>query len=213
VSREPSPTAPVTGHRLQAAKRAGPFVASAREARAWAAGRNPWIRLPLTLWVAWIFWHHFREPDYASLIAGLNLGIHELGHLVFAPLGDFLSAAGGTLLQCIVPIIAMLMFRRQNDWFALSFAVAWLGSNFYGIAPYAADARARALPLVSIGSGDPIHDWYFMLSSLHALPHDQLIGRIFAFAGTLCFIASLTSAAWLLSVMFQSRSKTAASES
>jgi hypothetical protein len=207
VSEAPHRIPADTGLPAGAAKSRRPLAASVREARAWAAGRNPWIRLPLTLWVGWIFWHHLRDPDYASLIAGLNLGIHELGHLVFSPFGDFLNAAGGTLLQCIVPLIAMFMFRKQNDWFALSFAVAWLGSNLYGIAPYAADARARQLPLVSIGSGDPIHDWYFMLSTLHALPHDQFIGRLFAFAGTLCFIASLAFAAWLLSVMFQSRSK------
>ena len=211
---DPTPRAP-PGARATTPTASAPrnLAGSVRMARDWAAGRNPWIRLPLALWVAWMFWNHLRDPDYASLIAGLNLGIHELGHIVFSPFGDFLGAAGGTPLQCIIPLIAMLLFRRQNDWFALSFAIAWLGSNFYAIAPYAADARARELPLLSIGSGDPIHDWYFMLSSLHALPHDQLIGSLFRFAGTLCFLASLASAAWLLAIMLRSRSTTTASAS
>lgn len=176
-----------------------------REARLWATGRNPWIRLPLLVWLAWILLNHVRDPEYASLIAGLNLGVHELGHFVFAPFGEFLTAAGGTLLQCIVPITGIVMFRRQRDWFAITFAAGWLGTNFFNIAPYAADARARALPLVSPGAGDPIHDWYYMLARAHALQFDQLIGDLFRLAGILTMTAAIAAGAWLLFTMAGTR--------
>lgn len=170
----------------------------AEEAAGWARGKNPWVRLPLLLWMTWIFAHHLFDADYGSLIGGLNLGIHELGHFVFGVFGDFMTAAGGTLLQIIAPLVAIIMFHRQRDWFAISFALAWLGTNFYGIAPYAADARARTLPLVTPGPGDPIHDWYFMLARLGWLQHDELIGRFFRMCGTLAMITGIVFGAWLI---------------
>jgi hypothetical protein len=170
-----------------------------------ARGRNPWVRLPLLLWMVWILANHLADPDYGSLIGGLNFGIHELGHFVFAPFGDFMAAAGGTLLQIIAPCVGALMFMRQRDWFAISFAMAWLGTNFFGIAPYAADARARALPLLTPGAGEPIHDWYFMLARLGWLNHDDLIGRSFRLLGILAMGAGIAFGAWILWKMGTSR--------
>ena len=171
----------------------------------WARGRNPWGRLALLAWMAWIFARHLADPQYGSLIAGLNLGIHELGHFVFAAFGDFMAAAGGTLLQVLAPLIGAAMFLRQRDWFAVSFAFAWLGTNFFGIAPYAADARARALPLVTPGPGDPIHDWYYMLAQLGWLQHDWLIGRSFRMLGILAMAGGIAFGAWLVRRMLLSR--------
>jgi hypothetical protein len=170
----------------------------ATDAGAWARGKNPWVRLPLLLWMAYILARHVADPDYGSLISGLNLGIHELGHFVFAAFGDFMAAAGGTLLQIIAPLVGITMFLRQRDWFAVGFALAWLGTNFFGIAPYAADARARALPLVTPGPGDPIHDWYYMLARLGWLQHDELIGRFFRMMGILTMGAAILFGAWIL---------------
>lgn len=44
----------------------------------------------------------------------LNLGIHELGHMLFRPAGEFLCIAGGTILQLLIPIISVFMFVRQQ---------------------------------------------------------------------------------------------------
>lgn len=181
------------------------FAAGMRaEAARWAHGRNPWVRLPLLIWLVWVLRSHLADPDYSSIIDGLNLGIHELGHFVFAPLGDFMAAAGGTLLQCMAPLIGAFMFWRQRDWFAIAFAACWLGTNFIDIAPYAADARARALPLVSPGAGEPIHDWYYMLSTAGMLRHDALIGAAFRGAGIVAMLAGIFTGGWLLWIMARS---------
>jgi len=177
-------------------------------AEAWAAGRNPWIRLPLVAWLIWILARHLTDQDYVSLIGGLNLGIHELGHFVFSPFGEFLEAAGGTLLQIIAPLVGAAMFYRQRDWFAISFAIAWMGTNFLAIAPYAADARDRVLPLVTPGPGDPIHDWYYMLSRLGWLRFDDLIGRSLRMVGILAMGLGITAGAWLVWRMWQTRGTT-----
>lgn len=183
----------------------GPGLRPIEAAKRWAQGRNPWVRLPLLLWLGWIFVRHLQDPEYGSLFAGLNLGIHELGHFLFSPFGEFLGMAGGTILQCLVPVIGILMFVRQKDAFAVTFALCWLGTNFYHIAPYAADARARELPLVSPVSGAPLHDWHYMLGRLGWLQHDALIGDAFRLAGTLCMGAGLLAGAWLLWQMHASR--------
>jgi hypothetical protein len=175
------------------------------EAGAWASGRNPWVRLPLLAWLAWVFARHLGDADYASIFAGLNLGIHELGHFVFAPLGEFMAIAGGTLLQCLAPVIAAFMFRRQGDWFAIAFALCWLGTNAFAIAPYAADARAQELPLVSPIDGVPVHDWYYLLERTRLLEQDYLVSGLFRLAGMACMAAGLGFGVWLLLIMYRTR--------
>jgi len=157
-----------------------------------------WARFPLLLWMVWIWAHHVSDPLYQSLIKGLNLGIHELGHIVFG-FGEFLSVAGGTLLQCLVPLVGMAMFVRQRDPFAVCFAFGWLGTNFMDVAVYAGDARAMELPLVSPFAGDEIgHDWNMMLGRLGWLAHDQAIAGFFRLLGHASFAVCLAGGAWVL---------------
>ena len=61
------------------------------EAAEWARGRNWLVRAPLVLWLAWIGVRQFGSAEYASLLAPLNLGIHEAGHFVFRPFGEVMT--------------------------------------------------------------------------------------------------------------------------
>jgi len=131
-------------------------------------------------------------------VDALNFGIHEMGHVVFAPFGDFLCAAGGSLLQCLAPVAAALVFLRQRDYFAIAFALGWLGTNLYGVAVYVADARSRALPLLGLGSGEPQHDWNFLLGRLGLLRSDRFLAGVLRLGGGLAFALALALGAWLL---------------
>ena len=123
-------------------------------------GKVWWYRIPLLLPLAWIFYRHLADSEYGSIFDGINLAIDEGGHLFFMWFGsDFLMVAGGTLLQCLCPIVTGIMFYKQRDFFAIGIACFWLGTNFADIAPYAADARAQMLPLVSPFPGAPGQDW------------------------------------------------------
>ncbi len=156
------------------------------------------IRVPLLAWMAWIWGHHLSDPQYQSLIKGLNLGIHELGHIVFG-FGEFVSIAGGTLLQCLVPLVGMVMFVRQRDPFAVCFAFGWLGTNLFDVATYAADARAMELPLVSPFAGDEIgHDWNLMLGRSGWLAYDQAVAGFFRLLGHASFAVCLVGGGWVL---------------
>lgn len=160
-----------------------------------------WARAPLLLWMTWVWYRHASDSDYQSLLKGLNLGIHELGHIVFG-FGESMGIAGGTILQLLAPLVAMGMFLRQRDPFAIAFAFGWLGTSFMDVAVYAGDARSMDLPLVSPFAGDEIiHDWNWMLSRLGWLSSDMTISGIFRLLGHASFAVCLVGGSWVLARM------------
>ncbi|HET7456765.1 MAG TPA: hypothetical protein VFJ74_03855 [Gemmatimonadaceae bacterium] len=130
-------------------------------------------RLALTLALALYGASYARDPSEGGLIDGLNLGIHETGHLVFGPFGEFIGFAGGTLMQLIMPLVFMGYFLRRRDRHAATVALWWVAQNLWNISVYVADARAEELPLV--GGGE--HDWAYMLGRLGWLARDTAIAR------------------------------------
>lgn len=190
---------------MDARERLGEARAAIEE---WCAGRAWAPRAPLVLWLAWVGVRHLADTDYTSLFGALNLGIHEAGHLLFGIFaGDFLTAAGGTLLQCAAPLLAALMFVRQPDYYAAAFCGGWLSMNLYNVATYIADARELDLPLVTVGDGESEigHDWNYMLAELHLLDLDTTLAafvRVLAFAS---IWSSIAAQAWMLWRMARAR--------
>ena len=175
------------------------------EAFHWCRGRNPWVRLPLLAYAAWLTVRFALDLNYQPVFDALNLGIHELGHVLFQPLGAFLGIAGGSLLQIIVPVGSMFMFYRQRDFFAMTFCFAWLGMNLFDVAIYVADARSMSLPLVSPFAGDPIHDWNYLLRRMGLLKQDAVLAFLLRAAGFVCMGAFLWLGSLLVWKMHQSR--------
>jgi hypothetical protein len=174
----------------------------------WPRGPAWYLRALLLLWFVWIFKQHLGNPFYTSLFGGLNLGIHELGHYLFAPFGEVMAAAGGSILQCVVPLIGVWMFYRQRDYFAVAVAFCWLSTNLFSVAVYAADARTQQLDLVTPGGGEPIHDWHFVLGALGWFRHDRLIGRALRLLAIITMLGGLGSGALVLRRMMRAPLKT-----
>lgn len=174
------------------------------EVRDWSRGRLWALRIPLLLWFCYIAYHHLADPQYTSLFGGINLGIHELGHVLFAPLGQTLSVAGGTLTQLAAPLAAAVMFVRQPDWFAVTVAGAWLATNLYNVAVYVGDARAMALPLLSLGGGDAIHDWHYMLSGMGILDWDGGLATLLRLLAFVVLWSSIAAGIWITWLMYSS---------
>jgi hypothetical protein len=131
-----------------------------------------------------------RSPDDFGLLDSVDLPIHETGHLVFAPFGEFVQFAGGTLFQLIMPLCFVVYFWRRRDRFAASVVLVWVAQNLWNIARYAADARAQELPLV--GGGE--HDWAYMLGRLGWMMHDTQIAAGIHAAGVLLFAYAVLTA-------------------
>lgn len=171
-----------------------------RDALEWCRGRLWYGRVPILVYFAYILVRHFTHPHYSSLFdMSLNLGIHELGHYVFAPFGDFLEIAGGTILQCAAPVVAMYFCYRNRQYFLIAVCFGWLSTNFYNVAIYVEDARQLALPLVSPGGPDIIiHDWNNLLARTGMLQHDLTIGFLFRAAGFISMMICLAGGIYLL---------------
>ncbi len=175
----------------------------------WARGRMWLPRALLLLVCAWIFYQHLQDPLYGGIVKGLNLAIHEIGHVLFGFVGDFIGIAGGTILQVAAPVVTAWLFYRQRDFFAIAVALCWLGTSFFDVAVYAADARAGDLPLVGLGGGDPEHDWFIMLAETDLLNHDKSIGAVFRSLGFASFLAGLMFGAWLVRISATTKRETA----
>ena len=136
----------------------------------------------LCLWGA----YDLANPGRGTLLDGVDLAIHETGHLVFNAFGEFIGFAGGTMFQLIMPLLFVGYFWRRGDRHAASVALWWVAQNCGHVATYVADARAQELPLV--GGGE--HDWAYLLASTGQLPHDQGIARSIRLAGMLLLVGS-----------------------
>lgn len=193
------------------------FILSAKEdARQWCQGKVWQPRLLVLLYMGYIFIKHvsdfyaLRHPGflpYSSLIGALNFGIHEFGHVLFTPLGQFMHFLGGSLFQCMVPVIGMVMFYRQRDYFAIFFAFGWLSTNFFYVADYVRDARTEFIPLVSPFGPHAMHDWKYLLGNLHMLSWDKTFGFLLRGMGILSMFVCLAGGAWILWEMFRSSGK------
>lgn len=118
-------------------------------------------------------------------IDNANLIVHEAGHLLFGWLGETAGLWGGTILQWLVPALLAGYFFTQRKIYEFVFCAFVLFENFLYTATYMADARAQALPLVSVGvSGDEAgHDWYNIFSNLGLLQSDTKIAGVVRFLG------------------------------
>ncbi len=174
------------------------LAASVRE---WARGRIWWVRAPVLLWMAWILVRYWDSPWYSTLWQGIDLAIHEIGHVLWSPLGELMGFAGGTLTQLLVPVVAGAVLYRQRDWFGVAIAVCWLGINCFEIVEYAGDALTRRLPLVSPTTAAPEHDWTYLLSRLGILDHTDAVAAGWQWAGRLIMSVGVLFGGWVLWVM------------
>ena len=170
-----------------------------------AVGRAWWPRALALVWMAHVaidLWDDPLKPrgllNYPNVFAGLNLGIHELGHVVFWPFGELVGFAGGSILQCLAPIVALVMFARQGDDFAICVALTWLGTNVFSVGVYMADAVVRRLPLVSPFGGDPLHDWAQVFGRLGLLGQAEPIGLATKLAAMVWIGLGLAGGLWVV---------------
>src|ERR1043165_10081210 len=72
-------------------------------------------------------------PDRWRLIDGVNLVIHEAGHVVFRPFGEFLAIAGGSLFQVIVPAVFAVYFYLNRKPYSSALVLFWTGESLLNV--------------------------------------------------------------------------------
>jgi hypothetical protein len=153
-------------------------------------------RLALTLFLAVYGFVLLRHPEAGSLVDSIDLPIHETGHLVFSPFGEFIQFLGGTLFQLIMPAAFLVYFFRRKDRHAASVTLWWIAQNCWSISVYIRDARSQELPLV--GGGE--HDWAYLLGRLGRLPQDQAIGHAVWEIGVVLYLIAIVGGLWTLTM-------------
>lgn len=178
----------------------------------WAHNKTWWIYLPLALLYGYCAYRLLDFPDWTIPFTDTaNLGIHEIGHEIFRPLGNFMHAAGGTLTETMVPLgFAIVLFRR--GWlFAGLGMVLWLVTALKGAAIYAADAVVKNLVLINIqgevstGDGAVGHDWEYLLGKMGLLDNAQGVGSIINGLANAISVGVVLASFWLVLTLFRTR--------
>lgn len=155
----------------------------------------------LLAYIAYVSVRSLIDYEYWNIFAGITLGVHEAGHVVFGAFGELLAVCGGSIMQLAVPIIVALLFLRQREYFGISVALAWLSMSLSNLAAYIGDARSQDLPLVSMGNGDPIHDWHYILGHFGMLGDDHALARFARFLSAIWLLLAIAWGVWLLDAM------------
>lgn len=129
------------------------------------------------------------SPTPWIFLDNLNLLIHEAGHFITWPFGEFIHILGGSLFQILFPCCFFVYFFRRRDYFSASFILFWIADNIINVSIYMRDAQVMQLPL--LGGDGVIHDWNWLFTSMGILSYTQLIGTTFFVLGVICLFASI----------------------
>jgi hypothetical protein len=162
------------------------------------------------LWAVWFTVHGVNwAVTNNSFLHNVILPFHEFGHVLFMPLGRFMTILGGSLFQVAMPLgLAAAFIIVQRDTFGASAALWWGGQSMVDLAPYISDAVDRAMPLVG-GAGEESHDWGNLLRMTDMLGHAQGLARLCFGMGVLVMVAALAWGYVLLRAQYRQMNETA----
>jgi hypothetical protein len=135
------------------------------------------------LWIAY-------APMNGSFLDLVDLPIHETGHLLFRPFGEFVSVAGGSLLQVIMPAVFVGYFLWQEKYYSAAIVLFWVGQSLLNVFVYADDAVRMQIVLLGglTGSEGSFHDWNYLLTETGLIGSTGTVAGLLRLAGTLCII-------------------------
>jgi hypothetical protein len=136
----------------------------------------------------------------SSLIHLPMVPIHEFGHILFRPFGEFMHLLGGSLFQVALPLVFASVFLLKNrDPFAAAVMLWWSAVAVMDVAPYVYDAQAPQHVLLTGRTGDTgAHDFIDVLDDLGLLARAQAVGYAVHAVGVAMLIASFAWAGWIL---------------
>jgi predicted RNA-binding Zn-ribbon protein involved in translation (DUF1610 family) len=144
----------------------------------------------------------------SSLIHLPMVPIHEFGHILFRPFGEFMTLLGGSLFQAGLPLVFAGVFLVKNrDPFAASVMLWWSAVAVMDIAPYVYDAQQPQHILLTGRTGDTgAHDFIDVLGDLGLLHRARAVGYTVHAFGVATLIASLVWSTAMVWLQFRHRS-------
>lgn len=135
------------------------------------------------LWIAY-------DPMQGSFLDNVDLPIHETGHLLFRPFGEFMMVAGGSIFQIAFPAVFVGYFIWQEKYYSAAIVLLWVGQSILNVWVYAADAVTMQLVLTSgfTGGEGSFHDWNYLLTATGLIGATKTVAGLIRFAGTVTII-------------------------
>lgn len=157
------------------------------------------MRLPILIYMAYVFIRHLVHPYYQSVLYPLTVGTHELGHFAFSWMGEFMGVIGGLLFQLGVPVVSIINFYFLGDFFALFFSLGWLSTSLFLIARFVTAARLTGEALIGpFSERNIIKDWNYFLTSADLLPYAGFIVFFCKVLACLTMLICLSGGLWFL---------------
>lgn len=163
----------------------------------------------MVLWGWKLTGYDYREGEIgSSLMHPVLLVIHEAGHIIFMPFGEFMTVLGGSLFQLLMPLIVAVTLLLQNrDPVGGALGLWWCGTSLLDLAPYIYDASAPQLMLITGKTGaDGPHDWIYLLEVFNRITYGPAYGR---FAWQLGIVVMLVAIIWATSILLQQKQRLA----
>lgn len=159
------------------------------------------LLLLLAIWGWRMYGLDYRDGEMGtSFMHNILLPIHEAGHMIFLPFGEFMNILGGSLFQILLPLIcAGAFFWKNKDTFGAGIGIWWAGASLVDLAPYIYDAKEPQLILLTGTTGeDGPHDWIYLLDVFHKVQESQRYGAHVHTVGLLVMLAGLAWSAHTL---------------
>ena len=129
-------------------------------------------------------------------LSGVDLGVHEFGHLLFLWAPALWMSLAGSALQVAAPAALAGYFWWRRDRFAVVLLVAWTGMSLNNVSVYIHDATRMVLPLFGDDGSGAGHDWHNILGALGWLEHTDTIAWLVRLLAVLAFAGALGCAGW-----------------
>jgi hypothetical protein len=126
----------------------------------------------------------------------VDLGIHELGHMLVWWGPELMVQLAGSFLQVAVPLLIGAYFLWRRDRMAVVLMVVWAAESLNNVSVYVYDATRMALPLLGDDGSGAGHDWRNILSRLGLLEHTDAIAYTVRGLSGLLFGIALGLAVW-----------------
>ncbi|MBK9161159.1 MAG: zinc ribbon domain-containing protein [Nitrosomonadales bacterium] len=158
--------------------------------------------LLLAAWSPFLFGYDYRYGEInGSFMHNIILPIHEAGHVLFRPFGEFMTMFGGSLFQILLPLaIGVAFIVKNRDNFGASVLLWWAGASLVDLSPYIYDAWEPQLVLIggSTGAENGPHDWIYLLGMTGHLGSAQTLGAFVHAIGGLVMLPALVWGGYVL---------------